>query len=101
MTEPAPTPTPAYLVLLGGCNTHKAGARFDLGTRPTVVGRVEGADIVLDHGTVSSRHARFEPRDDGWWVVDVGSTGGTFVNEEAIGYTGARRLVQGDMVGLG
>ena len=28
----------------------------------------------------SGRHARIEPRRDGVWIEDVGSTNGTFVN---------------------
>lgn len=40
-----------------------------------------------------------EPRPDGLWVEDVGSTNGTFVNGARV--TTARLLVPGDIVRIG
>ena len=47
----------------------------------------------------STRHVRIEPRRDGIWVEDIGSTNGTFVN--GIRLTRERRLVPGDIVRIG
>ena len=47
----------------------------------------------------SSHHARFEPRRDGIYVEDVGSTNGTFVN--GIRVARERRLAPGDVVRIG
>ena len=47
----------------------------------------------------SARHARFEPRRDGVWVEDVGSTNGTFVNGARL--EEPRRLRPGDVVRIG
>jgi pSer/pThr/pTyr-binding forkhead associated (FHA) protein len=47
----------------------------------------------------SSHHARFEPRRDGVYVEDIGSTNGTFVN--GIHLTRERRLAPGDIVRIG
>ncbi len=44
------------------------------------VGRTEGNDLVLNHPSVSRKHARFESRDGGWWIVDLKSTNGVKVN---------------------
>jgi adenylate cyclase len=44
------------------------------------VGRTEGNDLVLNHPSVSRRHARFDPRGDKWWIVDLKSTNGIKVN---------------------
>ena len=44
------------------------------------VGRTEGNDLVLNHPSVSRRHARFDPRDEQWWIVDLKSTNGVKVN---------------------
>jgi adenylate cyclase len=44
------------------------------------VGRTEGNDLVLNHPSVSRKHARFEMRDNRWWVVDLKSTNGVKVN---------------------
>ncbi len=55
--------------------------------------RLDGDDFV------STRHALFEPRPDGLWVEDVGSTNGTFVNGARV--TTARHLQPGDVVRIG
>jgi FHA domain len=56
------------------------GATIEV-SAPTVVGRDAQSGIRLDHDEyVSSRHARIEPRQEGAWVDDLGSTNGTFVN---------------------
>ena len=48
---------------------------------PTRLGRGGENAIRLDGDDfVSTRHALLEPRPDGLWVEDVGSTNGTFVN---------------------
>ena len=44
------------------------------------VGRTEGNDLVLNHPSVSRRHARIESRNGQWWVVDLRSTNGVKVN---------------------
>ena len=71
-----------------------------LDSAPLTVGRGPQNDLVLDGDEfASARHARFEPRTDGVWVVDVGSTNGTFVNGARLG--GPRRLEPGDVVRVG
>ena len=66
----------------------------------TVVGRDAGSGIRLDGDDfASSRHASIEPRADGVWVEDLGSTNGTFVNGERI--TGRTLVRAGDAVRIG
>ena len=48
------------------------------------VGRAATSDIVLDENFVSSTHARFVPRGQFYYVEDLGSTNGTFVNEKQV-----------------
>ena len=64
----------------------KDGSRveFPLEPRPLVVGRDETADILVDEPLVSRAHARLEPRDGGYVVIDLGSTNLTRVNGEVI-----------------
>lgn len=67
---------------------------------PTRVGRGGENVIRLDGDDfVSTRHAVLEPRPDGLWVEDVGSTNGTFVNGARV--TTARLLAPGDVVRIG
>ena len=49
-----------------------------------MVGRASTSDIVLDEEFVSSTHARFVPRGQFFFVEDLGSTNGTFVNEKQV-----------------
>jgi pSer/pThr/pTyr-binding forkhead associated (FHA) protein len=64
------------------------------------VGRGGQNDIALPHDDyVSARHARFEPRQDGVWIQDLGSTNGTYLNGARLEQP--RRLTPGDVVRVG
>ena len=69
----------------------REGDVVSLDTHPLTVGRAGNNDVPLPEDEFASgRHARFEPRRDGVYVEDVGSTNGTFVN--GIRLTRDRRL---------
>lgn len=57
-----------------------ASREIDLRDEPVSVGRIEGNDLVLNHPSVSRRHARIERRGADWWIVDLNSTNGVKVN---------------------
>jgi pSer/pThr/pTyr-binding forkhead associated (FHA) protein len=61
-----------------------AGSRFVLGPDTTHVGRHPESDIFLDDVTVSRRHAEVSQRPSGFFVRDVGSLNGTYLNRERI-----------------
>lgn len=48
------------------------------------IGRDLDNDIVLNDATVSGRHAVVGRRDGAWWVEDLGSTNGTWLNAEPV-----------------
>lgn len=48
------------------------------------IGRTEGNDLVLNHPSVSRKHARLEGRDGRWWIIDLKSTNGVKVNGNLI-----------------
>jgi len=58
------------------------GKRYVLQKDVTSIGRDRDNDIVLDSDSVSRRHAKLEHRDGHFFVVDLDSTNGTFVNDE-------------------
>ena len=76
------------------------GEEFDLDSTPLTVGRGAQNDVSIEGDEfASARHVRVEPRRDGVWVSDVGSTNGTYVNGVRIDRP--RKLVQGDLVRVG
>ena len=64
-----------------------------------ILGRDETCDFPLGDQTVSSRHARLSYHQNQWWLEDLSSTNGTFLNEEAV--TTPVVLTHGDQVRLG
>jgi pSer/pThr/pTyr-binding forkhead associated (FHA) protein len=88
---------PTRFRVLGGPGL-RAGKTIEV-VSSTVIGRDAGTGIRLDGDEfASSQHARIEPRQDGVWVEDLGSTNGTFLNGERIT---AERLQPGDVVRVG
>jgi FHA domain len=76
------------------------GDTFTLDSHPLTMGRGANNDVPIPTDEYASgRHARFEPRRDGVWIEDIGSTNGTFVN--GIRVTRERKLVAGDVVRIG
>ena len=76
------------------------GEEIPVESTPITVGRGGQNDVALDGDDyASAKHARIEPRGDGVWVEDVGSTNGTYLN--GIKLTRARKLTPGDVVRVG
>jgi len=48
------------------------------------LGRSQENDFPIEHPSVSSSHCRITLSDDGAWLKDLGSTAGTFVNDELV-----------------
>ena len=48
------------------------------------IGRTEGNDLVLNHPSVSRKHARLETRNNQWWIIDLKSTNGVKINGDLI-----------------
>ena len=77
---------------------HDSGRRFVL--RPvTALGRANDNDVVIDDPFTSSNHAMIIWRDGGWWIEDLGSHNGTFVNDAVT--LKAAQLHDGDYIGIG
>jgi pSer/pThr/pTyr-binding forkhead associated (FHA) protein len=86
----------ALLLVKRGPN---AGSTFLMDRDSTNAGRDPESDVFLDDITVSRKHAVFERRSGGsWFVRDVGSLNGTYVNGEQVDET---KLATGDEVQIG
>jgi len=96
---PRPSRDVGRLVVLAS-PTLGTGDVVVLDSSAMTIGRGQTNDLMLPEDEyASTRHARIEPRRDGIWVEDIGSTNGTFVN--GIRLTRERRLAPGDVVRVG
>jgi len=75
------------------------GRRIPLLNAQYIVGRDSEAGFVVGRSSVSRQHARlYLADDDHWWVEDLNSTNGTFVNETRIKL---QKLADSDQVRFG
>jgi len=61
-----------------------AGSKFLIDKDVTTAGRHPESDIFLDDVTVSRRHVEFRRSDGRFYVHDVGSLNGTYVNRQRV-----------------
>ncbi|HSL11234.1 MAG TPA: FHA domain-containing protein [Actinomycetota bacterium] len=78
--EPPARPQPSTLLV----HPHDGRPRTLRLDASMVIGRSPEAELRLDDTFVSSQHARIFGRNGSWYVEDLGSTNGTFVNEQKL-----------------
>src|SRR6516165_9552127 len=74
------------------------GREYPLTRSSMTVGRAADCDIQLNAPSVSSRHAVLLRVGEGWFLSDLGSSNGTFVNHQRIKQN--IRLNSGDLIDL-
>ena len=75
------------------------GTRISLDSRPILIGRADDSTLVLDDDYASTRHARIAPQGDDWYVEDLGSTNGTYLDRAKV--SGPTRVPLGVPVRIG
>jgi pSer/pThr/pTyr-binding forkhead associated (FHA) protein len=68
-------------------------------TAEMTLGRAPGCAVVLDDSFASQLHARVFLRDDDWFVEDLGSRNGTWLNRDQV--HGPARFDIGDRIRIG
>jgi FHA domain len=97
--RPEPQPEMGRLVVLKS-DAIDENTEFVLDSTGISIGRGNPNDVRLDADEyASAQHARVEPRRDGVWIEDVGSTNGTYVN--GVRLSRPRKLSIGDLVRVG
>lgn len=102
ITDPAGVPrmpaekSPACVVIIHG---GQLGRRIPLPQREITIGRDDENAVHLALETISRRHARLFIKAGTHYIEDLGSTNGTFINEEEI--AGPTPLRNGDLVRCG
>jgi pSer/pThr/pTyr-binding forkhead associated (FHA) protein len=87
----APADSRPLLAFLEVINeSFERGKRFEIRVPLAHVGRGAHNDVVIDDDSVSDTHAKLQRREDGWYLIDLGSTNGTYVGGSRL--TNERRL---------
>ena len=86
---------PALVIRAGG---GRVGESFALEQERARIGRRPDSDVFLDDVTVSRDHALLVRRGDQWYLDDLGSLNGTYVNRTRIE---SQSLQEGDEVQIG
>lgn len=76
-----------------------AGTRISLDGRPILIGRADDSTLVLDDDFASTRHARLSMRGTDWYVEDLGSTNGTYLDRAKV--TAPLRVPLGSPIRIG
>jgi diguanylate cyclase (GGDEF)-like protein len=74
------------------------GARYPLGNTVLTIGRDPECEVRLVDQSVSRRHAHIKLEMDGYYLTDLNSTNGTFINDKAVT---RQKLNDGDYVRIG
>ncbi|MDQ3153683.1 MAG: FHA domain-containing protein [Actinomycetota bacterium] len=95
-TKPERNQAARQLVVTGGA---LAGTRISLDGRPILLGRADDSTLVLDDDYASTRHARLGFAEGDWFLEDLGSTNGTYLDRAKV--TAPTRVPPGVPIRIG
>jgi hypothetical protein len=88
--------TTAHLAVTAG---PLKGTTIPLGSAPVLIGRAATCTVVIEDDYCSSRHCRVYPDNGQWMIEDLGSTNGTFLDNQRV--DDAVPFRKGDRLSLG
>lgn len=71
---------------------------YELGQESCIVGKNPNVKIRIEKDTISQFHARIEVQGGKYYIEDLNSTNGTYVNEQMLDYKVRRPLERGDRI---
>lgn len=71
---------------------------YEIGKSLCVVGKSHEAKMRIEKDTISQMHAQIEYHNNMYYIEDMNSTNGTYVNEEMLNYKEKRALHPGDII---
>jgi FHA domain len=101
LQAPAPVVSPASAAVVDSLVLTLATppTAFTVAKASATLGRGQENTIRLDDLSVSRRHARIAYRQGGYWLSDLGSMGGTWVDGTRL--NAPRRIAAGDVIDIG
>ena len=94
--SPRPANQNGCLIVIYG---HEMGRRVQVSTEPLTIGRSPNCEVPVDQESVSRHHCRIRFEGGEFLVRDLGSTNGTYVNDDLLADQG--RLRHGDQLKVG
>jgi hypothetical protein len=76
-----------------------AARTYTIAAEPIAIGRADTCQVVLQDTYASQVHARVYPKDGEWFVEDLGSTNGTYLNRTKV--SGSMPVGPGDEIRIG
>ena len=71
---------------------------FEIGQMICVIGKSHRARLCIERETVSNFHAKIDFVNGNYYIEDMNSTNGTFLNEEIVNYKEKKLLTPGDVL---
>ncbi|PZE26013.1 FHA domain-containing protein [Curtobacterium sp. MCBD17_028] len=62
----------------------REGMEMPLGRGPITIGRASDSNVVIRDDYTSTNHARLDLRPEGWFITDLDSTNGTFLDGQRV-----------------
>lgn len=75
-----------------------SGTAFLIGKEMCIIGKSPDVRMQIERDTVSQVHAKIEWNEDGYYIEDMNSTNGTYVNGEMLNYKESRKLHPNDQI---
>lgn len=80
------------------CDRRDTFRDFQLEKSAVILGKNPKVQLHIDKDTISQFHARIEYQDGGYYIEDLNSTNGTYINDKVLNYKSKQRLEAGDRV---